>query len=77
MKFDIDRVNKTASLVFSDDEIEILKRNNNKFTIKAESLPHFKNHLAKIITDLADIIPDKTQSYGHEEFKPLDISKKK
>tara|TARA_R100001129_G_C5120870_1_gene190057 strand:- start:242 stop:475 length:234 start_codon:yes stop_codon:yes gene_type:complete len=77
MKFYVKKDGSEAIMSFSDEEVEILKKNNNNFTLRRKDLPHFKNHLARIITDLADVIPDKTQSYGHEEFKPLDISKKK
>jgi|TARA_Y100000114_G_C11503470_1_gene205545 hypothetical protein len=75
MKFDIDKVNKTASLVFSDDEIEILKKNNNKFTIKAESLPHFRNHFMYIIFELGKMT-ENILSSGDEEISQEEVTKK-
>lgn len=75
MKINIDKDNNKASLVFTDKEIEILKNNNNSFTMKGEDLSHFKNNLMGVIFELAKISPNIT-SHGGEEISQEEVPKK-
>ena len=75
MKINIDKDNNKASLVFTDKEIEILKNNNNSFTMKGEDLSHFKNNLMGVIFELAKISPNITSHEG-EEISQEEVPKK-
>tara|TARA_R100001591_G_scaffold116205_1_gene132820 strand:+ start:340 stop:567 length:228 start_codon:yes stop_codon:yes gene_type:complete len=75
MKINVDKDNNKASLVFTDKEIEILKNNNNSFTMKGEDLSHFKNNLMGVIFELAKISPNIT-SQGGEEISQEEVPKK-
>tara|TARA_R100000664_G_scaffold33570_2_gene51062 strand:- start:5697 stop:5924 length:228 start_codon:yes stop_codon:yes gene_type:complete len=75
MKIIIDKEQKKASLVFTDNEIEILKNNNNSFVIRSEDLPHFKNHLMHIVFELSQSTPN-VLSRGHEEISSEEVTKK-
>lgn len=76
MKFLMKKDGSEAMLSFSDKDIQILKNNNNNFIIRKEDLPHFKNGLANIVANLADIVKSEVSSRGHETISPKDISKK-
>lgn len=76
MKFLIKKDGSEAMLSFSDKDVEILKKNNNNFIIRKEDLPHFKNHLMKIVMNLATAVDSDVSSRGHETISPKDISKK-
>lgn len=75
MKMIIDQVKKEGSLVFTDKEIEVLKNNNNCFTIRSEDLPHFKNTLFNMIVQLTKIT-ENVQSFGDEEISSKEVTKK-
>lgn len=75
MKINIDSEKKEALLVFSEEEINTLKKNKNTFTFKSNDLMHFKNNLMNIIVQLDKISP-KGFSYGHEDITPKEVTKK-
>jgi len=77
LKFLIKKDGSEAIMSFTDKDMETLQKNKNNFIIRGKDLPHFKNHLMKVITSLSDALPDdNTNSLGNEEFIPQDIPKK-
>ena len=75
MKITLDTKKAEAALIFTDKEVETLKNNQNRFTITAESLPHFKNTLMHVIMQLTKIT-ENVQSFGHEEISSKEMTKK-
>lgn len=78
MKFLINTKKGEAVLHFEDKDLEIIKKNNNTLIFDKVGLQHFKNHLAKILTEIviASENDPQIQSFGGEDIIPQDISKK-
>jgi|TARA_R110000803_G_scaffold182380_1_gene244707 hypothetical protein len=78
MRFLIDKNTGETCLNFNDEDLETIKKNNNTLIFDKVGLQHFKNHLAKIVTDLVIMSEKDPQitSFGSEDIVPQDISKK-
>ena len=77
MIFKIDKNNSKAIIQLNDNEIEIIKKNNNQIIINAEELPHFRNHLMNVVVSLSKFDKnDFIESRGDEIFHPEDLTKK-
>jgi hypothetical protein len=77
MIFKLSKNNDKCIIQLSEDEIKIIKKNNNQIIINKEEMPHLKNHLMHVVFSLAKTENGRfVESKGNEVFHPEDLTKK-
>jgi hypothetical protein len=83
MKFQLNDDVTEGAIVFTDEELEIIKKNGNKFVFKRENVYTLTNgilgliaHLQKAIKDEERKDPENNKFVNDLEVLPVDLSKK-
>tara|TARA_R110000765_G_scaffold382058_1_gene473315 strand:- start:275 stop:517 length:243 start_codon:yes stop_codon:yes gene_type:complete len=72
MKFSVSKDNSECFISFSNEELEIIKKNDNKLIFDAEHLPHLRNNLLRFVHQLSVHRIENKLSYKEDDIKAID-----
>ncbi len=78
MKFTITDDKSAGAFEFTNEELEVIKKNNNKLIFESKNFHIISNGLLSIVANLSAISKkeDNTEIKGVPEIDPIDLSKK-
>ena len=83
MKFQLNKDVTEGAIVFSDEELKIIKKNGNKFVFKRENIYTLTNGILGLVAHLQHAIkederndPENNKFVNNLEVPPVDLSKK-